>query len=98
MARVKIAGIDKVRLLEALWARSTSAFFANVSKPVRPKFNKKKAQEHLKSGNGYFDYFCGARIKTDIGGNYADPTKYDDDPTTGPRTFKKIVRKLRKHD
>lgn len=96
MKRVRISGIDKVRLLEALWTRHTSVYFANVSKPIRPTFDKKKAQGHLKAGNGYFDYFCGARIKTDIGGHFADPTKYDDDPATGPGTFKKIVRRLRR--
>lgn len=96
MTRVRIAGIDKVRLLEAMWTKHTSGFFRAVPKQYRPKFNKKQAQDHLTAGNGYFDIFCGGRIKCDIGGNFADPTKYDDDPATGPGTFKKIVRRLRR--
>lgn len=93
---MRIAGINKIKLLEALWTRHTSVFFRAVSKPMRPKFNKKKAQEHLAAGNGYFDHFCGGRIKCDISRHFADPTKYDDDPSTGPGTFKKIVRRLRR--
>ncbi len=96
MSRIRIAGIDKVKLLEALWAKQVFVFA--ISGQIAPRFDKKKAQEHLLAHNGYFDYFCGRRIKTDIGGDYANPQRYDDDPATGPGTFQRIVRHLKKHD
>lgn len=97
MKRVRIAGIDKIKLLEALWKNQQPAFFFKISGTEPPKFDKNHAREIFKVNKGYFDYFCGRRIKTDLSGDSADPRRYDDDPATGPGTFKKIVEYL-KHD
>lgn len=95
--KINIAGIDKLKLIEALWAGQKPALFFSINDVLAPKFDKEHAKMILEVNKGYFGYICGRRIKTNIAGDFVDPERYDDDPDTGPGTFEKIVSNLRKH-
>ena len=86
MSKINIQGIDKVKLLEALWQKQIVAgFYANMRLPS-PKFDEIEAKKAVLN---YIDYFCGRCIKCDISGETADPCLYDRD--AGDGVFKKIV-------
>jgi hypothetical protein len=87
---VNIQGIDKLRLLEALWTRSQPAAFFRMQGISPPPFNMNEAQ---KAVHQYIDYFCGRVIKCDLSGNEADPWGYDRDNGNG--AFQSVVNSLR---
>ena len=86
---VSIKGIDKVKLLKALWDHAKpAAFFAMYGQPSLG-WDASAAKEAVRST---IDYFCGRCIKTDLSGDIADPSLYDRD--WGEGSFQKIVKGL----
>jgi hypothetical protein len=86
---VSIKGIDKVKLLHALWNRARPAAFFVLSGHMSPGFDECAAKEAIR---GTIDYYCGRCIKTDLSGDIADPSLYDRD--WGEGSFQKIVKNL----
>jgi hypothetical protein len=90
--KINIRGVDRYKLLNALWEQQTPAlfFFMNGVKP--PQWNEQVAKEHLK--DGYIDYCLGRCIKTDLSKDIVDTRQYDRD---GPPFFTDALKKI-KHD
>jgi hypothetical protein len=86
---VSIIGKDKKKLLRALWEHAKPAVFFQMHGLPGPAFEEAAAERELK---GYIDYFCGRCIKTDLRGDTANPSAYDNDWGTG--SFEKIVKNL----
>lgn len=92
---VNIEGIDKVKLLHALWTNmhiAQGALIASIisSDKTHIIFDIDKASSAVL---GYIDYFQGRCIKSDLSGNEVDPFLYDRD--AGEGAFKRIVDELR---
>jgi hypothetical protein len=86
---VSIKGLEKVKLLKALWEGAKPAAFFAFSGQISPVFDNASAKEAVKD---YIDYYCGRCIKTDLSGDTADPTSYDAE--WGAGSFQKIVGSL----
>ena len=86
---VSIKGLEKVKLLKALWEGAKPAAFFAFSGQLSPEFDKAAAKEAVKT---YIDYFCGRCIKTDLSGDTANPTSYDAEWEAG--AFQKIAGSL----
>ncbi len=89
MTTVDIKGINKVKLLKALWSNMKPAAFFYMSGIPSPSFDDTDAGSAVKK---YIDYFCGRNIKCDLSGNTVDPSGYDRDAGNG--AFQKIVNSL----
>lgn len=88
---INISGIDKVKLLKALWMnQSVASFFGNF-KALAPAFDEELAKEAVKD---YIDYFNGRCIKTDLSKDLINPWAYDRDAGAG--TFQRVVSELKK--
>ncbi len=87
---VSIKGLEKVKLLKALWDHTKPAAFFTFSGLPSPEFDEGAAKKEVLT---YIDYFCGRCIKTDLSGDTADPTSYDAD--WGEGLFQKIVTSIR---
>lgn len=85
---IVITGIDKVKLLHALWNNMKPASYFGSG--LSPAFSQAEESKAVKS---YFDYFCGHCIKTDLSNNYVNSYMYDRDAGAGK--FALIVRSLR---
>lgn len=88
---VNIQGIDKVKLLEALWKKSQPAAFFRMQGISPPSFNMNEAQQAVK---GYIDYFNGRVIKCNLSGDEVDVWGFDRDNGNG--AFQSVVDSLRK--
>ena len=86
---VSIKGVDKVKLLTALWKGAKPAAFFAFSGRISPIFDESAAKDAVR---GYIDYYCGRCIKTDLSGDIANPTSYDAE--WGAGSFQKIVKSL----
>jgi len=86
---VSIKGLEKVKLLKALWDHAKQAAFFTFSGRTSPVFDEDSAKEEVKT---YIDYFCGRCIKTDLRSDIADPSSYDRD--WGEGLFQKIAKSL----
>ena len=88
MSTINIEGIDRDKLLEALWKRAPAAcYFEGIS----PSFSIEQAK--LQLIDGYADYICGRPIKTNIY-NYdeIDPSLYDRD--AGDGAFMEVLNSM----
>lgn len=72
---VNIKGINKLKLLKALWERSFPDHSYEMCGCVPPKWDKKVAKEAL--FNGYIDHLLGRPIWMDLSKDVIDPTRYD---------------------
>lgn len=91
MSKVDISGLDKVALLQKMWANmKPAAFFSMNSFVPVPSFDETQAKEAVKN---YIDYFCGRCIKTDLSKDEVDPWGYDRDAGSG--ALQKIVDSMR---
>ena len=86
---VSIKGLDKVKLLEALWEGAKPASFFTKHGISSPVFDEPVAIDAVR---GAIDYYCGRCIKTDLSGDTANPTSYDAE--WGAGSFQKIVDDL----
>lgn len=86
---VSIKGLEKVKLLKALWEGAKPAAFFTKHGIQTPTFDESVAIDAIKS---YIDYYSGRCIKTDLSGDTADPTSYDAE--WGAGLFQKIVISL----
>jgi hypothetical protein len=84
-----ISGLDKIKLLNALWENMVPASFFTMMGLPSPGFDEKKAEEAVK---GYIDYFCGRAIKMDLSQDKVDPWLYNRDTKT---PAEEVVKKLR---
>jgi hypothetical protein len=90
---VDVSGVDRDKLLEALWRNSKpSHFFASRGMPA-PIWNLERAKSELRGT--YADYCCGRCIKTDVytKDNVIDGWLYDRD--NGQGAFERIVKTLK---
>lgn len=88
--KVDISGVDKVKLLAALWENQQAARFFASNMVKSPEFDLKKAEKALL---GYIDYFQGRAIKADLREDTVDFASYDRDAT---KKAAEIVEELRK--
>jgi hypothetical protein len=88
---VDISGLNKSRLLFALWNNSGVASVFKNAPFMAPSLNMAKADEAVL---GYIDYFCGRCIKSDLSGDSVNPYLYDRD--MGPGAFAKVVAQMRR--
>lgn len=86
---VSIKGLEKVKLLKALWEGAKPASFFTKYGISSPAFDEPVAIDAVKS---YIDYYSGRGIKTDLSGDTANPTSYDAE--WGAGAFQKIVTSL----
>ena len=89
MTHVDIQGLDRVRLLKALWDYSDVAtFYRNNGRT--PKWDKNLA---TKAVLDYIEYFQGRAIKSDLTKDVVDPGYYD--LFNGIGAFQEIVDEVR---
>ena len=88
---VNIEGIDKVKLLEQLWANTSCQ---GICEFANPSYNRQLAEKTI-AKNEYIDYFCKRPIKCDLSGKVALTRLYDRD---SKMSFKDVVRNIRKQD
>jgi len=74
-ARFNIAGVDRLKLLKALWDQQEPAIFFSINNMKPPQWNETEAKEDLE--NGYIDYCLGRCIKTDLSLDEIDSKSYD---------------------
>jgi hypothetical protein len=86
---ISIKGIDKVKLLHALWKGARPAAFFVLSGRLSPSFDEGAAKDAIR---GTIDYYCGRCIKTDLSDDTVNPTSYDAE--WGAGSFQKIVKNL----
>ena len=87
---VNITGLDKVKLLRALWDSSKPASFFRIDGVPPPKWDDRTAERDVKT---YIDYHQGRAIKTDLTGDEADPWGYDRE--YGPGAFQRVAESVR---
>lgn len=91
---IDITGLDKLRVLRALWEHSKPAsFFQHMPQNIIPKFSIHEAQDLLLYG--YVDYCCGRLIKTNFKTNMLNPAMYDREFGFG--SMQKIIDELKKN-
>ena len=91
MTQVDIRGLDRVRLLKALWEKSPVASFFWINGRTPPKWDENLA---TKAVLNYIDYFQGRVIKSDLRDDMINPRSYDRD--NGEGAFQRIVDEVRK--
>ena len=77
---ISIAGINKIKLLQALVQRTAFIGFNAQMGYHGPSFDEAKAREAVKRR---IDYYCGKPIKCDLSGDEVDPWLYDRDAGQG---------------
>lgn len=87
---VNISGIDKVKLLEALWKNAKPASFFTLGGMSAPAFDHTMSEVSVKK---YIDYYAGRCIKVDISKDSVEPRLYDREYGVG--SFESVVNKLR---
>lgn len=87
---VNIAGIDKIKLLEALWKNAKPASYFTFEGVSPPAFDSVMAGVSVKK---YIDYYAGRCIKIDISEDSANPDLYDLEYGSG--SFESVINKLR---
>lgn len=90
--KIDISGLDKRKILRALWENSKPASFYDFLPHLIPKFDENVVESSIEYG--YIDYFCGRLIKTDFSGDTLRPDNYDH--TYGDGKMKEIIENLRK--
>jgi hypothetical protein len=93
---VDVTGIDRKKLLKALWENAKPAAFYDSGLLPPPTFNLDKAMHSVRR-DGYVDYVCGRCIKTDLFDertNVINPDGYDRE--YGQGAFQRVVASLRK--
>lgn len=93
MAAVDISGLDKLRLLEALWQGSRTAGFFRASGVAAPEFDVEEARIEGERCGWDFDYFNGRVIKLNLSGDFVNPWGYDRD--CGQGAVARVVSSLR---
>lgn len=91
---INIKGLDKERLLRALWENmQPAAFFSSFAGmgALMPTYNAEEAKEAI--AQGYIDYLFGRCIKMDLSGDTIDSRLYDRDTRTPAEA---VVRAMRK--
>jgi len=87
---VDITGIDKIRLLNILWANAKQpGCFSVHANPMPPGFSEAAAKVAVTK---YINYFQGKAIKMDLSGNTIEPHLYDRD--FAPGTVAAIVQAI----
>jgi hypothetical protein len=86
---VSIKGINKVKLLMAVWEYATPAAFYAIYLRPSPPFDESAAKDATMR---YIDYYCGRCIKLDLSGDTTYPIAYDLDRGAG--SFQRIVERL----
>ena len=90
MSTINIQGIDRQKLLHALWKRAPVAAYYGSGKG--PDFYITEALKQV-SVDGYCDYICGRPIKTNIfNQDEIDPRMYDRD--AGEGAFQEVMDSL----
>ena len=91
---VNISGINRDKLLEALWERSSPAAFYTFAPIPPPEFSLTEAKTQLLN-DGSVEYVCGRAIKCNIyGQDDVNPWKYDQE--NGKNSFEEVVESI--HD
>jgi len=84
-----ISGIDKMKLLRALWEHQVVAgYFGGAA---GPSFDETEAKKAVVAE--YIDYFCGRPIKADLSGNTMSTWLYNRD---SKKKAEDIIAELRK--
>ena len=85
---VNIIGLDKVKLLKALWENQiVASYFALIEEP---SFDYDLAKRVT---GGYIDYFQGRAIKCNLSGDFVNPRLYDRDAGNGK--FQAVVNHIK---
>ena len=79
---VSIKGLDKARVLVALWRRSHGQGMSFLDPKAGCDLTLDDARELLKE-RSYFDYLWGRVLKVDLSGDEFDPRLYDRDNFQG---------------
>ena len=90
MSQVNISGLDKVKLLHALWEKQVPASFFSMNGETPPKYDHDSAKKAVKCS---IDYFCGRAIKANLSEDIVNPSLYNRD--AGKGVFEKVVRSLK---
>jgi len=86
---INIAGLDKIKLLRALWDVNPPAISFKLNDLTPPLFDEDQAKTDVKS---HIDYFQGRLIKMDLSGDTIYSRLYDRDSFI---SAKEIVDRLR---
>lgn len=93
MAKINIKGLDKAKVLHALWHASKSQGLSFLGLP-QGDFSLGMAEMEVKNNpNLYFDYVAGHVIKCDLSGDEFDDYLFDRD--CGEGAASKAIEKLR---
>ena len=91
---IDIAGIDKAKLLAALFNASRPLGMGFLQSGARNTMTDVEAREILATGDGaYFDYLHGRVMKIDLSSDKVRPALYDRD--NGPGAVQAVVNTLR---
>ena len=92
---VNIAGLNKAELLAYVWnyAGSFAGMRGNPAGFAEVFGDKASAEEALKNGRNYVDYFNGRPIKVDFSKDTVNPFLFDRD--AGQGTFARAVENFR---
>lgn len=91
---IDIAGIDKAKLLAALFNASRPLGLGFLQPGARNNMTDVEAREILAiSDDAYFDYLRGRVMKIDLNGDKVQPAMYDRD--NGPGAVQAVVNTLR---
>lgn len=92
LAKVNIKGVDRLKLLKALWEQRPPALFYCLNPHVKiPEWDEEKAKEVLKYG--YIDYFQGRCIKANLTNDFTDSWDYNECESEFP-TFENALNKM----
>lgn len=83
---IDIRGIDKLKLLRALWQSAPG----NLATGCNTEFDENKALDVIKHK---IDYFCGRCLKIDISGDTVGPRLFN--RNAGPNAFENILKKIK---
>jgi len=91
---VDITGLDTIDVAESLWSYATPAIaFQMVGQRPPSLFDRAEAQRLCAMRNNHLDYLLGRAIKTQLGGKFANPTKFN--RYHGDGRFKSAIACLR---
>ena len=90
--KINIAGVDKYKLLKALWMHSKYAKFFELENAPLPFFPDKNIVIKYLSENTFIEYFAGKIIKIDLSNDIVDYTFYD--RKYGKGAFQKIFNDM----
>ena len=94
MDKISLAGLDKAKVLMALYDSSRPLGMGFLHYTPEP-LDKRAACKALAAGT-YFDYLNGRVMKVDLGGDELDPCLYDRD--NGEGAALKAIEKVRKEE